>query len=622
MRLGAVSPRIPDKWCADRPLPGLYIEAGLTKGEQQVHLKISKNIASYLGEEKLRALGLEWDTRGYREEFDLDLSILTIQQTQGLRVWLDESVKLGVRGPKVLVHDIDMWLRALKDAGGQHARTVHQFASLLTEYLRKVAGHRIYRRLDDEGKAFAAYYVDQVQYYPAQPRLPPRTELSLLHFELGGRMNSSIVFHSEDIFGMSASEALVKRGYFVESPELRAAYLDEVKRFNDITPRIGAQFIAEGSGTDDLDGNGGNHWSHWSGSRFTLDKAKVVIDVFYEDEKERHSREGYLSQHFWGRQTPKALVVTEDGGSEDDDIEATQRGDSDVQPIEIPTHPFCAVFDLRRHLRLKVHVNYLTEYQYDTAMGEKLILPEITKNLVNTLISQSKRGFSDIVSGKGMGVCILLGGVPGVGKTLTAEVFAEASERPLYSIQAAQLGIKADHVEENLVRFLARGSRWGAIVLLDEADVYIRERGYDMEHNAIVASILRVMEYQSSVLFMTTNLPKTTDDAILSRCIARINYDKPTRDEQREIWHVLAEINNVSLTWSAIRTFVERHPHLTGRDIKQLLKLAVLHVAKDGGDVTPDVIDFVAQFQPTIGADGGSPDETEVHVKAGKGKGL
>lgn len=563
-------------------------------------LTISKALATYLGEAKMRSLGVEWEARSYRENYTVRLSDMTVSQIRELREWLNEIAKLDVKGTKVLITDIDRWLRALKDAGKEHPRTVHQFASLLTEYLRKAPGHRVYKRLDGEGLAYVAYYVNEVEFHPESHyndrRTPPYTEMELMYNELDGRLKESANFHAEDVFGMSASEALAKAGYFTETPDMRKAYLKERDRFNAIVPKIGAQYIANGYGTDNLDGNPSTRWSRYSADKLPLDSAKVVIDVFREDEKEARDREAYVNQWFWGRKTPKALVEEE----APDEDQATDESDAKVDPIEIPVHPFCAVFDLRRHLRMRVHVNYLTEYEYDTHMDAKLILPEVTKNLVATLIAESKTGFDDIVVGKGRGVTVLLGGPPGVGKTLTAEVFSEASQRPLYSIQAAQLGIESDHVEQNLVKFLARGSRWNAIVLIDEADVYIRSRDRDMEHNAIVASILRVMECQSSVLFMTTNLADQTDDAIVSRCIARINYAKPTPDEQKQIWRVLADINSIALSDEYVSTFVERHPKLTGRDIKQLLKLGVLHSAKDGGHITPEVLDFVSQFQPTI----------------------
>ena len=45
-----------------------------------------------------------------------------------------------------------------------------------------------------------------------------------------------------------------------------------------------------------------------------------------------------------------------------------------------------------------------------------------------------KQQRADLVRGKGKGLIILLHGVPGVGKTSTAECVAEKTNRPLYSL--------------------------------------------------------------------------------------------------------------------------------------------------------------------------------------------
>jgi len=92
---------------------------------------------------------------------------------------------------------------------------------------------------------------------------------------------------------------------------------------------------------------------------------------------------------------------------------------------------------------------------------------------------------------------------------------------------------------------------------------------------------------------------------VLSRCIARINYECPSVEDQVKIWRVLADLNHIPLIEAYIAENVKRHPTLAGRDIKQLLKLAVLHTAKAQEEITPEIIDFVAQFQPTIKNGGG-----------------
>ena len=130
-----------------------------------------------------------------------------------------------------------------------------------------------------------------------------------------------------------------------------------------------------------------------------------------------------------------------------------------------------------------------------------------------------------------------------------------------------------------------------------------------MEHNAIVAAFLRILEYQSSVLFMTTNLADLVDDAVASRCVARIDYKRPGVTQQQEIWQVLNDVNETGLTASQLEEIVTAHDNLTGRDIKQLLKLASLVSANHGTPITPGTIKFVSQFQPTkrelSSADGG-----------------
>jgi AAA+ superfamily predicted ATPase len=136
-------------------------------------------------------------------------------------------------------------------------------------------------------------------------------------------------------------------------------------------------------------------------------------------------------------------------------------------------------------------------------------------------------------------------------------------------------------------------------MLLDEADVYVHERGRDMQQNAIVGVFLRVLEYQDSVLFLTTNRPDDVDDAVASRCVARLNYRFPSQEEQREIWSILSKNSNILLSQKNIEQIVAENPGISGRDIKNLLKLALLVRGKK--PIRPEDIEFVRQFQPTRG---------------------
>jgi hypothetical protein len=58
----------------------------------------------------------------------------------------------------------------------------------------------------------------------------------------------------------------------------------------------------------------------------------------------------------------------------------------------------------------------------------------------------------------------------------------------LLSITAADLGHEPEALEESLLRYFKRASDWDAIVLLDEADVYLEQRTtHDLKRNSIVS---------------------------------------------------------------------------------------------------------------------------------------
>ena len=67
---------------------------------------------------------------------------------------------------------------------------------------------------------------------------------------------------------------------------------------------------------------------------------------------------------------------------------------------------------------------------------------------------------------------------------------------PLYVVGAADLGTAASHVDQALSKILKISATWGAVVLIDEADVFLEERAlHHIERNAMVAVFLRHLEY-------------------------------------------------------------------------------------------------------------------------------
>ena len=99
--------------------------------------------------------------------------------------------------------------------------------------------------------------------------------------------------------------------------------------------------------------------------------------------------------------------------------------------------------------------------------------------------------FDDVVQGKGRGVILQLSGPPGVGKTLTAESVAEAMRVPLYVLSAGDLGTSAGNVKKALKDILRMVPKWGAVLLLDEADMLMETRNArDLVRNELVSIFL------------------------------------------------------------------------------------------------------------------------------------
>lgn len=74
-----------------------------------------------------------------------------------------------------------------------------------------------------------------------------------------------------------------------------------------------------------------------------------------------------------------------------------------------------------------------------------------------------------------------------MGKTLTAEVVAEYTQKPLYPINIGELTSELKIVSKLQWHFTT-ASRWDAVLLLDEADVLLEKRSYeDFKRNGIVS---------------------------------------------------------------------------------------------------------------------------------------
>jgi len=246
----------------------------------------------------------------------------------------------------------------------------------------------------------------------------------------------------------------------------------------------------------------------------------------------------------------------------------------------------------------ELQVSSLRPVVFDDDAFDRLVLPTEKKKLINALVNFQHKAFTDIISGKGGGCIFLLHGSPGVGKTLTAESIAELLHKPLYSVSVGELGTDTTTLEESLGKILELASTWKAVILLDEADIFLERRTEsDIKRNAMVGIFLRLLEYHQGVLFLTTNRVKNFDSAFHSRISVALKYQDLDQDARVQIWHNLLEAAKVEgIDPKDFGGF-----ELNGRQIKNSIRLAQALSASEGikinNEMIEKTIEVAQQFQ-------------------------
>lgn len=354
------------------------------------------------------------------------------------------------------------------------------------------------------------YLVTGAIYNPSAKDTPASVVISLAYHSKGGQRKENILYYDDDMLnkttgrrGVRLSELLAAKGYGFVDENIKDEYLEVVKIWEQYMDQVDVQFLMS---TTWLPNSDGEYWQkrdskeHLTG----VSTFKAINDISAFSERGRDSN-------------PSRKIRLPNMASNGDEVDV----------FDVPIHPYLYMFNLETHNHMWVPVTWISPYQYDTELINHLIIPQPHKDLVNLLVSNPDTLKADFVKGKSGGTIIMAKGSPGTGKTMTAEAFSERAGVPLYRVQSDQLGVTAKELEINLKTVFSRAQRWKSILLIDEIDIYVHERGTDIEQNAIVGTLLRTLEYFSGVIFMTTNRDLMIDDAVLSRCSATLHYSNP-----------------------------------------------------------------------------------------------
>lgn len=263
-------------------------------------------------------------------------------------------------------------------------------------------------------------------------------------------------------------------------------------------------------------------------------------------------------------------------------------------------------------MRLKrwgwVDISGLNEVKWREDAFTQLVLEPKIKRTVLHLVKHYGGSFADFIEGKSGGLVFLLHGNSGVGKTLTAEAVADTLHRPLYSVSVGELGTDPNALESNLRSILDLAFQWNAVLLLDEADIFMEARDTNnIERNAMVSIFLRLLEYYSGVLFLTTNRVKSFDKAFFSRISLAISYPSLDQENRYKIWANILTSAGVDWHTHGIN-IIDVHKlagyEVNGRNIKTAVRIAQTMASGDGRAMTTgdleDILSLTEQFGKEI----------------------
>jgi hypothetical protein len=246
-------------------------------------------------------------------------------------------------------------------------------------------------------------------------------------------------------------------------------------------------------------------------------------------------------------------------------------------------------------------VDGLREAAFNDRAFEQLVLPPARKRLIEALVlshADAGRETADVISGKGEGSIFLLHGPPGVGKTLTAEAIAELLHKPLYTVSMGELGTTPESLEGNLQDILDLCVPWGALVLIDEAEMLLERRTKsDIVRNAMVCVMLRLLEYYTGVLFLTSNRVEALDPAFQSRVQCALRYDALDVPSRRQVWlNLLTARGYDPASDPSIDIDALAAHELNGRQIKNSLQLALALSRRDGTPLAQSHLDSTLEL--------------------------
>lgn len=199
-----------------------------------------------------------------------------------------------------------------------------------------------------------------------------------------------------------------------------------------------------------------------------------------------------------------------------------------------------------------------------------------------------------VENGMRTGVCCLLYGTPGTGKTTTVLEIARRCERDIFQVNLSEFRSKWVGDSERICQkvwddynALVSRSKRAPIFLLNECDGILTTRKHGAEHsvdkmeNTLAAIFLENMEKQKGIVIATTNLAANLDPAFERRFIYKICLGKPCAQARQSIWKsMLPKISD------ADAETIAKEYDFSGGQIENIARKSMIDYVLSGKEIT------------------------------------
>ncbi len=176
----------------------------------------------------------------------------------------------------------------------------------------------------------------------------------------------------------------------------------------------------------------------------------------------------------------------------------------------------------------------------------------------------------------GRGICALLYGAPGTGKTMAVQVIANELGLDLYRVDLSQLVSKyIGETEKNISELFQKAKNINALLFFDEADALFSKRSevkdsHDRNANAQTAHLLQKLEDYEGIAVLATNYINNIDDAFKRRIKFIIQFAFPQAPVRLKLWKTILP-DSVPCAEELDFEYYAEHFELSGSSIKEIL---------------------------------------------------